>query len=74
MSKFLYRSFHHAKLAAQWLCDYINENGGNATCQVYDSLASGQIVNMNCVAAKGDNGEEVIGWTYVRSNQATASE
>ena len=46
MSKFLYRSFNHAKLAAQWLCDYINENGGNATCQVYDSSASGQIVNI----------------------------
>ena len=37
-------------------------------------VSSGQIINMNCVAAKGDNDEEVIGWTYVRCNQATASE
>ena len=37
-------------------------------------VSSGQIINMNCVAAKGDNDEEVIGWTYVRCNQATARE
>lgn len=37
-------------------------------------VSSGKILYLNCVASKGDNNEEVIGWTFVNCSQATASE
>lgn len=36
------------------------------------TLSSGDIIYLTCVASKGDNNEEVIGWTFVNSSQATA--